>query len=249
MSVPALIALGGNTGDVRATFTEALRTLHGTPGVTVTAASRAYRTPAVGAKAGGEFLNAAATLETALPPHALLDAMQAFEEAAGRDRRVYWGPRPVDLDLVLYGTETVADGRLSVPHPGLAWRRFVLDPACEVAADWPVAGGGTARGLRDALLRRPLPVGVRSRDPRRAAALRAALEPAFPVRLTAWDPDRQYRRRPPALWTAEPDDLFDGPHVVRVPENTDAAVARLRDVLSAALPDPQPEPVGDPLWP
>ena len=232
MTTPALIALGGNRGDVRAAFAAALAGLDGTPGVRVTAASRAFETPAVGANAGGAFLNAAATVETDLSPHDLLTELHRLEAAAGRVRGERWGPRPLDLDLILFGTGRVADGRLTVPHPAFRWRRFVLDPACEVAADWPVRGGGTVGKARAALLVRPLPVAVATADGDRFAALRAALGPTFPVRLFRVGPGTPTGPTPPLV-------LIPG-------EGSDFAAAR--DKLAAALPDPEPAPVGPSLW-
>ena len=248
-ATPALIALGGNLGDVPAAFAAALEALHAAPGIRVTAASRAYRTPAVGAAAGGDFLNAAATLATALPPHALLDELHRRETAAGRVREARWGPRPLDLDLILHGARRVDDGRLTVPHPALGWRRFVLDPAREVAADWPVPGGGRVVGLHAALLRRPLPVGVWTVDAGFYESLRTELEPAFPARLWQCRPGATARRRPPTLWlvpagTAAP----AGPRFARLPADPAAAVAAVRDILAAALPDPEPAPAGGPVW-
>ena len=248
-AAPALIALGGNLGDVPAAFAAALAALHATPGVRVTAAGRAFRTPAVGSDAGGEYFNAAATLRTTLAPHALLDELQRCEAAAGRERVVRWGPRPLDLDLILYGARRIEDDRLTVPHPAFGWRRFVLDPAREVAADWPVPGGGRLGELRDALLTRPLRVGVRTADAPFARALKGELEPRFPARLTQWEPGVLYRRRPPALWLIPGGELpAAGPQFAAVPGDAAGAVAAARDVLAAALPDPAPAPTGGAVW-
>ena len=240
---PVLIALGGNLGDVRAAFRTALDELHATAGVRVTAAGRAYRTPAVGADAGGAFLNAAATLETTLPPRALLDELHRLEAAAGRTRGVRWGPRPLDLDLILYGDRRIADDRLTVPHPALPWRRFVLDPACEVAAEWPVPGGGTVAGLRTALLARPLPVAVRTGDAAFLRALKAGLEPAFPVRI-----GREDMNESPALEIAPGGGTAGDPRVVPVPADADGAIRTLRDIFAAALPNPEPVAGGRAVW-
>ncbi|MFH5804306.1 2-amino-4-hydroxy-6-hydroxymethyldihydropteridine diphosphokinase [Alienimonas sp. DA493] len=252
MNVPALIALGGNTGDVRATFAAALRALDETPGVSMTAASRAYRTPAVGANAGGEFLNAAATLETTLSAHRLLDVLQRLETEAGRERITHWGPRSIDLDLILFGEERIADGSLTVPHPGLAWRRFVLDPACEVAGEWAEPGGVTLREYRERLLARPLRLGVKTEDAGFVAALAGELDDPRRVAVEQWGPGRMSRRRPPTLWLVREDGERGAERTaptILLPAEPAAAVALLRDVLSAALPDPEPQPDGAPLWP
>ena len=248
MSVPALIALGGNLGDVRGTFETALLALNESDGVTVTAASRAYRTPAMGENAGGEFLNAAATIGTTLPPHGLLDVLQRLEAAAGRDRTVRWGPRSLDLDLILYGSERIADERLTVPHPGLAWRRFVLDPACEVAGDWR-SGRLPLRRIRERLLDRPLRIGAGGGAPASVGRVVEALASEFPVASAPPDPPGGRSQRLPAALSLVPEGGEPCVESVAVPRDADAAIARLREVLSAALPDPEPEPVGEPLWP
>ena len=257
MSVPALIALGGNVDDVRATFETALGELDATPGVTITAASRAYRTPAVGADAGGAFLNAAATAFTTLDPPALLAALQRVEDAAGRVRSVRWGPRALDLDLILYGPhrrvrrESAGGPAVTVPHPAAGWRRFVLDPACEVAADWPFPGGSTVAAVRNNLTARPLRAGVFTDDDDFYAGLATVLGRRPGVALGQWRPGVRDRRFPPNLWVkvGRPDRPPARPAEVRVPRDVDAAAAALRDVLDAAVPDPEPQPVGEPLRP
>lgn len=240
----ALIALGGNLGDVSAAFFTTLNALHAIPGVRVTAASRAYRTPAVGVDAGGAFLNAAATLRTTLAPHALLDALQWCEAAAGRKPGVRWGPRPLDLDLILYGDRRIDEDRLTVPHPALGWRRFVLDPACEVAGDWSVPGGGRLRDLRTALLARPLRIGVGGADDALRRRLRAELGPAFRATFERREPGVSPKRPPTALRIVRGGGGERRADVVTVPADPAAAVAAVREVLEAALPAPEPAPVG-----
>ena len=238
--MPALIALGGNVGDARAAFAAALAGLDAHPTIDGLVASRAYRTPAVGANAGGEFLNAAATFRTGLSARDLLAELHRLEAAAGRRRQTRWAPRTLDLDLILHGAERIESGGLTVPHPAFGWRRFVLDPACEVAAGWPVPGGGTVGALRASLLTRPLPVRVETGDAAFFQELSAELEPAFPVRFTRGSEPS------PALRVAPGDAGRPGdPRVVRVPADAAGAIAALRDVLAAALPDPAP--VADPL--
>lgn len=155
-----LIALGGNVGDVPVTFAGALRTLAG-PDLRVTAVSRLYETPPMGVAAGGTFLNAAAMVETSLEAESLLNRLLATEEGLGRVRTVHWGPRPIDLDLITFGDAVIETPRLRVPHPAAWYRRFVLDPVCDIAAETvhPPAGV-TFAALRDRLAVRPFPIAV-----------------------------------------------------------------------------------------
>jgi len=133
----ALVGLGSNLGDRAATLAAAVTALDATPGITVQATSSWHQTAPVGGPTGqSPFLNAAAVLETSLGPEALLDELQRIESALGRRREAHWGPRTLDLDLLLYDDLAIDTPRLSVPHPWLPVRRFVLAPAVEVAADW-----------------------------------------------------------------------------------------------------------------
>ncbi|MEM0908495.1 MAG: 2-amino-4-hydroxy-6-hydroxymethyldihydropteridine diphosphokinase [Pseudomonadota bacterium] len=134
---PALIALGANLGDRRATFCAALDALSATNGIEVTAHSALYETAPVGGPSGqGAFFNAAAALSTTLQPLALLDRLQEIETHHKRARDVHWGPRTLDLDLLFYGTETIDNARLTIPHPRLVERRFVLAPLADIAGDY-----------------------------------------------------------------------------------------------------------------
>lgn len=130
----AAIALGSNLGDRIGHLKFAVAAL-GDLG-DVTAISSTYETAPVGGPEQGPYLNAVAVLETDLEPHALLDALLGIEQRSGRERAVRWGPRTLDLDLILYGDETIDDERLTVPHPRFSERRFVLEPLVEV---WPDA--------------------------------------------------------------------------------------------------------------
>lgn len=105
--------------------------------------SRIHRTAAVG-PAGRSFANAALTLSTDLPPRELLRELKAIERRFGRRAGRRWGPRVLDLDIILWSGGVVAGRRLSIPHPQLASRAFVLRPLAEIAADWPVPGTGRA---------------------------------------------------------------------------------------------------------
>ena len=131
----AAIGLGSNLGDRRLHLDNAVAALDG-----VVAVSRYVETDPVGGPPQGRYLNAAAIVETDATPRELLARCRALEEAAGRTREERWGPRTLDLDLLLYGDRVVADDDLVVPHPRLAERAFVLGPLAEVAAHWVVPG-------------------------------------------------------------------------------------------------------------
>jgi 2-amino-4-hydroxy-6-hydroxymethyldihydropteridine diphosphokinase len=134
--VTAYIALGANLGDRRANILAALAQLKSTPGINVTKISTLIENPAVGGPADSPpFLNAAAELLTSLTPTALLDALLAVEQSLGRTRDVKWGPRAIDLDLLLYADQTVNTPGLTIPHPLMHQRRFVLEPLAKIAPD------------------------------------------------------------------------------------------------------------------
>lgn len=145
----AYLGLGSNLGDKRAMLTGALARLDATPGIRVTARSRFYRTPPWGDTNQDWFLNAAAALDTTLPPADLLAACLQVERQLGRVRERKWGPRSIDIDVLAYGQETVADSDLVLPHPFVLERAFVLKPLADIAPDLVI--GGTS--VRDALAR------------------------------------------------------------------------------------------------
>ncbi|HEX5756933.1 MAG TPA: 2-amino-4-hydroxy-6-hydroxymethyldihydropteridine diphosphokinase [Arenimonas sp.] len=145
----AYIGLGGNEGDVVSALTAALQALDALPQSSLLARSRFYRTPAWGQVAQPDFINAVAELQTTLPPRALLDALLDIERGLGRTRSSgnRWGPRTVDLDLLLYGDSTIDVPGLVVPHPHLHQRAFVLKPLLEVAPALSIPGHGSAAAL------------------------------------------------------------------------------------------------------
>jgi 2-amino-4-hydroxy-6-hydroxymethyldihydropteridine diphosphokinase len=138
----AFIALGGNVGDVRATFDQAIAIMCDSGGVRITARSSDYRTPPWGVTDQPPFINAVIAVSTALGPHALLTRAQACERALGRDRAKerHWGPRPIDLDILAYDDLVLSDATLTLPHPHLFERAFVLVPLAEIAPDRVIAG-------------------------------------------------------------------------------------------------------------
>jgi 2-amino-4-hydroxy-6-hydroxymethyldihydropteridine diphosphokinase len=133
----AYIALGSNLGDRLAHLHAALDALAALPGTVITERSDIIETEPVGSAAQGRYLNAVAALDTALAARALLDALLAIESSAGRVRSASsrWGPRTLDLDLLLFGDGIIAERGLIVPHPRLHERRFVLEPLAQIAPD------------------------------------------------------------------------------------------------------------------
>jgi 2-amino-4-hydroxy-6-hydroxymethyldihydropteridine diphosphokinase len=130
-----LVGLGSNLGDRAATIEAAVAQLAATAGITLVATSSLIETQPVSPTEQPPYLNGAALLETSLPAAAVLALLQQIEQAFGRQRLQRWGPRTLDLDLLLYGTEQIETEQLIVPHRFLPFRRFVLTGACEIAAD------------------------------------------------------------------------------------------------------------------
>lgn len=144
----AYVALGSNLGDSRQQLLNALEALACLPNTQVIARSRFYRTPPWGMHDQPDFLNAVTVLETPLSPHDLLDALLGIERNAGRERGgERWGPRTLDLDLLHVAGETVSDERLTLPHPHIAERAFVLLPLSDVAPELEIPGQGRVADL------------------------------------------------------------------------------------------------------
>ena len=140
-SISAAIALGSNLGDSRAIVNAAIEKLAKTPAIVVDAYSHPYQTVAVGPPQP-DYINVCALLSTTLPPLTLLQTLLAIEAQFGRVRRERWGPRTLDLDLLLYGDRVVDLPQLQIPHPRMRDRAFVLVPLAEIAPNWiePVSG-------------------------------------------------------------------------------------------------------------
>ena len=153
MSPRVLLGLGSNLGDRDANLVAALDRLEEDNALSVVAMSRIRTTSPVGGPPQPDYRNAAALADTHLPPEKLLAAMQRAEASVGRRRGgERWGAREVDVDLLLYGDEVIDEPDLTVPHPRMAQRRFVLEPAAEIAPDMVhPASGRTMRELFEAL--------------------------------------------------------------------------------------------------
>lgn len=144
----AYVGLGANLGDRRVAIEEALRRLADEPGIDVTATSTIRKTAPVGYTDQPAFLNGVARLETSLTAPELLDRLLAVERALGRERTgPRFGPRTIDLDLLLYGDVTLDEPGLTVPHPRLHERRFVLEPLVELDPDLTLPDGRSAAAL------------------------------------------------------------------------------------------------------
>jgi 2-amino-4-hydroxy-6-hydroxymethyldihydropteridine diphosphokinase len=144
----AYIALGSNLGDSQQQLADAIHALAALPQSRLLARSHIYRTPPWGVHDQPDFLNAVVVLETPLPPHDLLDALLEIERTAGRERNgERWGPRILDLDLLHVAGKTVNDERLTLPHPHMAERAFVLLPLNELAPDLEIPGQGRVADL------------------------------------------------------------------------------------------------------
>ena len=143
----AYVALGANLGDPILTVNSALAELDAIAGTRRVAASSLYRTAPVGLRHQPDFINAVAALETDLSPLALLERLFAIEQHFGRQRSVRNAPRTLDLDLLLHGDAVVDTQALTLPHPRMHERAFVLAPLAEIAPDAAVPGRGRVAGL------------------------------------------------------------------------------------------------------
>jgi 2-amino-4-hydroxy-6-hydroxymethyldihydropteridine diphosphokinase len=231
MSVPVVIALGGNLGDVRSTGEAALKLLHETSGLEVEQVSAWYTTEPVGCE--GRFLNAAARLQSELTPTQLLQRMSEIETQYGRERTGHWTPRPIDLDLIAYRFWRVDHSRLKVPHP-LCWsRRFVLDPVCEVAGQMLHPGlGMTFDALRARLIPRPLPLAW-SGDLPRDTVVTGAIHDRFGDQICWVEPQLHHVTRfvPEGIGSR-------GPFEIAVPADLTESRRIVSETLTALLDKP-----------
>jgi 2-amino-4-hydroxy-6-hydroxymethyldihydropteridine diphosphokinase len=141
--IPAYVALGSNLDDPRAQVERAFETLAAARGSRLVARSSLYQSRPVGPVAQPDFVNAVAGMLTTLPPGEFLAELKSLEERLGRARPVVrWGSRRIDLDLLVHGQSRLDEPGLTVPHPGIAERAFVLEPLAEIAPDLEVPGVG-----------------------------------------------------------------------------------------------------------
>ena len=147
----AYVGLGANLGPREETIRRAVELLERTPGVDVVAVSELRETDPVGVVDQPRFLNGAAALETSLAARQLLDLLLDVERELGRVRVERWGPRVIDLDLLLYADETLDEPGLRVPHPRLHERSFALEPLAELDPELAIPGRGRVSALLAAL--------------------------------------------------------------------------------------------------
>jgi 2-amino-4-hydroxy-6-hydroxymethyldihydropteridine diphosphokinase len=156
MTTEAYIGLGSNLQDPAAQLARAVAEMAGLPDTTLLAQSPFYASRPVGPQDQPDFVNGAARLQTTLSAHQLLDHLQAIEQAHGRERLRHWGPRTLDLDLLIFGNETIDDQRLTVPHAELANRNFVLRPLLDLNPDLTLPDGRPVSGLLEQCPDNPL---------------------------------------------------------------------------------------------
>jgi 2-amino-4-hydroxy-6-hydroxymethyldihydropteridine diphosphokinase len=147
----ALIALGGNVGDIRATFKSAIAAICNAAQAVLLAQSSDYITPPWGDAQQARFVNACIEIETDLAPLALLSVLQGIEQAFGRDRsrERRWGPRTLDLDLIAYNDLSMEQAGLTLPHPRVFERAFVLVPLAEIVPERLIAGHRVREALAE----------------------------------------------------------------------------------------------------
>jgi 2-amino-4-hydroxy-6-hydroxymethyldihydropteridine diphosphokinase len=146
----ATLGLGGNIGDPQAAMADALRRLDGRNDCRVTEVSRLYRTPPWGKTDQADFYNCCAAVETRLAPHALLAACLDIERDMKRVRIERWGPRTIDIDILTYASIALDEDHLTIPHPRMTQRAFVLMPLADFAGDLVIDGRRVADWLADA---------------------------------------------------------------------------------------------------
>lgn len=133
--VTAYLALGSNLGDREDNLNKALQMLSHSEGITVTNVSTFLNTAPVGYTDQPDFLNAVVEIETILEPYALLAVCNEIEQTLKRKRIIHWGPRTIDVDILLFGDLVLEDEKLTIPHPRMLEREFVMKPLCEIAPE------------------------------------------------------------------------------------------------------------------
>ena len=147
MSVTAYVALGSNLENPGMQLQRAVDEIASVPGIELTGCSQLYLSDPVGPEDQPDYCNAVVKIETTLEPLALLDAMQAIEQNHGRVRSVRWGPRTLDLDILLYGNQVIESERLTIPHYQMHVRNFVLCPLTDISPELVMPNGTSLQAL------------------------------------------------------------------------------------------------------
>ena len=150
VGLPAFVGLGSNLGDRLGNLRSAARALARTPGIAVRRSSSVYETAPVGGPEQGDFLNAVVEIETGLEPRELLEVLQGIEQRLGRVRHERFGPRTIDLDLLTFDDEVIDEPDLTLPHPRMHERAFVVVPLLEIGAETILPGGRRLEPVNDA---------------------------------------------------------------------------------------------------
>ena len=146
----AYLGLGGNVGDVKSAMQWAVAQIEGIPTTTVFAVSPLYKTPPWGIKTQNWFLNACIGVSTKVKPHALMRELIGIEKRAGRVRDVRWGPRTLDIDILTFDSLSIKTPYLSLPHPRMMERAFVMTPLADIAPDLMIHGA-SVRGMSSSI--------------------------------------------------------------------------------------------------
>lgn len=147
MPARVLIGLGSNLNSPPRQIKAAIKAISKLPATRLICCAPWYRSRAIGPGSQPPYINTVISIDTTLPPRALLQALQGIEKKQGRKRIVHWGPRTLDLDILLYGRRTMQTRRLHIPHPRLAQRNFVLYPLADIAPELILPNGTTLSKL------------------------------------------------------------------------------------------------------
>jgi 2-amino-4-hydroxy-6-hydroxymethyldihydropteridine diphosphokinase len=235
-----LLALGANLGNRRTNLDLSLSALTGLPSTRLLARSGWYETAPVGGSAHQpSFLNGAVLLETTLPPQDLASELRHLETQLGRQRHERWDARTIDLDLLLYAAETITTTELQIPHPRMAFRRFVLDPACEIAgAMIHPTSGWTLAALRRHWQSSPRTVSVQSNNHELTAWLSQQLSPQTHNQSNGQTLELVDRNLQPAMKIFVGEQLVaSGPVVHIAATDRDVILHEALAAIAAAWPD------------
>ncbi len=234
--VQAVIASGGNLGNVEQTFDRAIALAMEHPEVQSVQSAERFRSVAMGAEAGDAFVNSAWVVETTLEPLALLDLLQQIENRRGRTRDVRWGPRTLDLDVIFYGEDVIELPRLVVPHPHCWYRQFVLAPVASLLPEFihPIIGL-TMRQLSERLVAMPFRLGIGGEPASDKTLAMVAAEFSSVQVQPLVSPDDDLAEVSLAVWLGTCEPPHRHPLWLRVPaEDVVEEVQFLRDALTAA---------------